>query len=296
MPQLCRPVRHVSGLHTIGAVTTGTISVEKFARGDGEVVWSHPQHRVVLPLTGAAARKVTVQFEGGRPKDFVWHHALGFYPAGTRTRIATTAATSLHLLWTPDPATSAKLDPLLPFEDPLIAANAHAIAHELDSAAPDRLFIESLGNAIVIKLMRHFSTADEIRAPRGSGLSRERLRRITDYVDAHLGEELSLDAIALVACLSPYHLSRSFRRAMGIGLHRYVVQRRIDSPAGWCSRPICRWLRSPGRSASKVRRGSRHASARRRDSRRRCCAAVADKRNPRQTNRNNEKNRRSGSR
>ena len=83
--------------------------------------WSgiDPQHRVVLPRTGAAARKVTVQFEGGRPKDFVWHHALGFYPAGTRTRIATTAATSLHLLWTPDPATSAKLDPLLALRRPL---------------------------------------------------------------------------------------------------------------------------------------------------------------------------------
>lgn len=221
-------LRSIPGLRTMSAMTAGAISVETFTRGDGEVVWHHPQHRLVLPLTGADARKVTVRFEDGRPSDFVWRDALGFYPAGTRARIYTTSAKSLQLLWTPDPATAGRLAPLLPFEDALIGPCARAVAREVESGFPDRLFVESLGNSIVIKLMRHFATANVVEAPRHSGLSRERLRRVTEYIDAHLGEELTLDAIAAVACLSPYHLSRSFRRATGIGLHRYVVQRRID--------------------------------------------------------------------
>jgi AraC-like DNA-binding protein len=228
MPQLFGSARETPGLRTIGTLTAGAISVSKVARGDGEVVWRHPQHRVVLPLTGADVRRVTVQYDGGRAKEFVWHNGLGFYPAGTHARIVTTAATALQLLWAPDRETAGCLEPLLPFEDPLIATAAHAIARELDSGTPDRLFVESLGNALVIKLMRRFASPATVETPHPSGLSRERLRRLVEYIDAHLGDDLTLDALAAVACLSPFHLSRSFRRAMGTGLHRYVVQRRID--------------------------------------------------------------------
>ena len=34
--------------------------------------------------------------------------------------------------------------------------------------------------------------------------------------------------LAEVACLSPYHFSRSFKQAVGVGPQRYVMQRRID--------------------------------------------------------------------
>jgi AraC family transcriptional regulator len=59
-------------------------------------------------------------------------------------------------------------------------------------------------------------------------LSRERLRRVTDYIEAHLAEPLSLTEIAEIACLSPFHFSRSFKRSAGVGLHEYVIRRRIE--------------------------------------------------------------------
>jgi AraC family transcriptional regulator len=59
-------------------------------------------------------------------------------------------------------------------------------------------------------------------------LSRERLRRVTDYIEAHLAESLSLTEIGEIACLSPFHFSRSFKRSMGLGLHDYVVRRRVE--------------------------------------------------------------------
>ena len=34
--------------------------------------------------------------------------------------------------------------------------------------------------------------------------------------------------LAGVACLSPYHFSRSFKLAVGVGPQRYVIQRRLD--------------------------------------------------------------------
>jgi AraC family transcriptional regulator len=54
------------------------------------------------------------------------------------------------------------------------------------------------------------------------------LQRVSDYVEAHLDEDLSLTALADIACLSPYHFSRSFKQAAGVGPQRYVIQRRIE--------------------------------------------------------------------
>ena len=49
-----------------------------------------------------------------------------------------------------------------------------------------------------------------------------------DYVEAHLDEDLSLTVLADIACLSPYHFSRSFKLALGIGPHCYVRRRRLE--------------------------------------------------------------------
>jgi transcriptional regulator GlxA family with amidase domain len=47
-----------------------------------------------------------------------------------------------------------------------------------------------------------------------NGLSRERLKRVCDYIEAHLDDRLTLADLAAVACLSPYHFSRSFKQAV----------------------------------------------------------------------------------
>jgi AraC family transcriptional regulator len=54
------------------------------------------------------------------------------------------------------------------------------------------------------------------------------LQRVRDYVEAHLDEDLSLTVLADIACLSPYHFSRSFKQAAGVGPQRYVMQRRLE--------------------------------------------------------------------
>ncbi len=60
------------------------------------------------------------------------------------------------------------------------------------------------------------------------GLSPERLRWVRDFIETHLDEDLSLTALADFACLSPYHFSRSFKEASGLGPQRYVMQRRLE--------------------------------------------------------------------
>lgn len=48
-----------------------------------------------------------------------------------------------------------------------------------------------------------------------------RVRRGQEYLHAHAGEDLDLQALARVACLSPYHFHRIFTRAFGKTPHHY---------------------------------------------------------------------------
>lgn len=78
-------------------------------------------------------------------------------------------------------------------------------------------------------LQRHF-TAEAAETPRG-GLSPGGLRRVSEYVAAHLGEALSLDSLAAHAGLSVHHFARAFRASMGMPPHRYVLEQRIRKAA-----------------------------------------------------------------
>jgi CheY-like chemotaxis protein/AraC-like DNA-binding protein len=65
--------------------------------------------------------------------------------------------------------------------------------------------------------------------PPGSQLNHARLRRVLDYISAHLADEITLADLAGVACLSPFHFARTFTRAIGISPHRYVSRMRLQS-------------------------------------------------------------------
>jgi AraC family transcriptional regulator len=58
-------------------------------------------------------------------------------------------------------------------------------------------------------------------------LSKPKLRRLVDHIEANLETDLGLDELAIVAGLSIPHLTVLFRRTMGQSLHRYVVERRV---------------------------------------------------------------------
>jgi AraC family transcriptional regulator len=54
------------------------------------------------------------------------------------------------------------------------------------------------------------------------------LRRVLEYIEAHLEQDLLLRDLAKVADLSPYHFARTFKRSVGSSPHRYVLRRRIE--------------------------------------------------------------------
>lgn len=52
--------------------------------------------------------------------------------------------------------------------------------------------------------------------------------KVSQYIDAHLSERLTLDDLGRAANLSPHHLQRVFKRTMGITPRQYIAARRAD--------------------------------------------------------------------
>jgi AraC family transcriptional regulator len=75
----------------------------------------------------------------------------------------------------------------------------------------------------------HSSRARPRSAAEPEALSQRRIRKLLDYIEQHLGEDLSLDALAAEVGLSPLYLARAFRLAVGQSPHRYVVGRRVEA-------------------------------------------------------------------
>lgn len=55
-----------------------------------------------------------------------------------------------------------------------------------------------------------------------------RLRRVAEFIEANLAEELSLESLAQVACLSTFHFARAFKAATGLAPHQFVTARRLE--------------------------------------------------------------------
>lgn len=60
------------------------------------------------------------------------------------------------------------------------------------------------------------------------GLSPVVRRRLTDYIQTHLAQPLTLGGLADLACLSEYHLARMFRVSFGMPPYAWIGARRLD--------------------------------------------------------------------
>jgi AraC-like DNA-binding protein len=60
------------------------------------------------------------------------------------------------------------------------------------------------------------------------GLPRRVLQRVHQYIDAHLNERISVQALADVAGLSIFHFARAFKQSEGLTPHGYLMLHRVE--------------------------------------------------------------------
>ncbi len=60
------------------------------------------------------------------------------------------------------------------------------------------------------------------------GLPPRTLRRVREYVETHLEENIGLETLAAAAGLSVFHFARAFKQSEGVTPHSYLLQQRIE--------------------------------------------------------------------
>ena len=66
-----------------------------------------------------------------------------------------------------------------------------------------------------------------LAGPARGGLSPATMRRVRDYIDAHLSDSIELVELSEIAGLSIFHFARQFKHSEGMTPHHYLVSRRI---------------------------------------------------------------------
>jgi AraC family transcriptional regulator len=91
-----------------------------------------------------------------------------------------------------------------------------------------RLFSQSMTHSLALQLLRRHSTLCGSDRLERLDIPAHRLRAALEYIEAHLCEDVSLEAIAAAANLSTFRFARGFRKATGQPPHQYVIGRRLE--------------------------------------------------------------------
>jgi len=196
------------------------------------------RHVLCLHLGGAVP--VSYRANGVERRGKRLHGQFCVVPAGSSTRwTLSTAATSLLLRLAPsqlrETASAMRLSPgaadLVPaihVRDPRIEQIGWLMQAESHDGYPSgRLFADSLASALAARLLALGSPKarpDE----RMRAMPAWRLRKVVDYIEAHLDEDLKLADLAEVAGFSVSHFKVLFRNAAGMPAHRFVMHRRVE--------------------------------------------------------------------
>lgn len=244
---VCRPIRRYDAplLGQASADWHGfrVISSRYDVAGRREFDWHSPELGLAVRLSGQTRHEV--RFEGGRTERFaVRPGQVLLLPADQRVRGHTQGVGTMRealVLLAPDwIARASGGEFALPrlalrwsadLRNPLIREALVALVREVEQPGPlGRLAGESLARVILTELVRQHVGRPGALA-RAHCIASHRLRRITDFIDAHLTGDLSLLALAAHAGVSRVHFVRQFKRLTGLAPHQYVLRRRVERAA-----------------------------------------------------------------
>lgn len=105
------------------------------------------------------------------------------------------------------------------------------IVHEFETKLPEyeQMVKVKILNILII-LNRHFS-ADISKPPLFHGFNKDNItsvNRVIDYINGHIGEELSLEKLSGIAHMNPSYFSTLFKKYNGISLFQYILKIRIS--------------------------------------------------------------------
>ena len=225
------------GIHIERTRSWETISVDVVSRTAGTMVWRSDRHRIVYALTDVFG---TIRNNNGPPQDRrLMRDNFSFRPSGIL--FESTVEVPIRFIQIVQRrdlydnivsemvrGSAVNPEPRTELRDPLVSQIVLTIANQIGYGVVDNILADALSTALAVRIIQRHVDPSAITLAPASGLSRERLQQVREYVEAHLEDRVSLTDLAQVVCLSPYHFSRSFKLALGVSPHRYVTQRRLE--------------------------------------------------------------------
>ena len=232
------PIWRFPGFRVEKTRSWGLISADVISRDPGEATWLSNRHRLLYALTNIPT---TMKLDGRAAAEYELHREkmIAFGPAGQMTNNDTREPVR-YIQILQDPVTyhnvagdlvrggAISLERRTNVDDPFISRIALSIIGDMEGGFLDHVLADALNTALAVRITRLFVGPSAINLAPSNGLSRERLRRVCDYIEEHLDDRLTLTEIAGIACLSPFHFSRSFKQAAGVSPARYIIKRRVE--------------------------------------------------------------------
>ena len=126
------------------------------------------------------------------------------------------------------PIDLSQLPPRMQFDDPMLRSVMLRFQAILDDPTLDAPgYAETLGELLVFELARLTSGQRDPRSNH-NGLTARQVKLVTDYMDGHLDEKMTVAELAALVDLTRYHFIRSFKQSTGMPPHQYMIRRRID--------------------------------------------------------------------
>jgi AraC family transcriptional regulator len=117
--------------------------------------------------------------------------------------------------------------PRLMFADPGIMRLAQLLADEcVDDAPHSRLYGDTLSMTLLLALSRVSATSRPPTSTHGH-LAPWQLRRVSEYLNAHMAEDVQLHVLSGLVNLSRSYFSRAFKISTGLAPHQWLLHARI---------------------------------------------------------------------
>jgi AraC family transcriptional regulator len=97
--------------------------------------------------------------------------------------------------------------------------------------AASRVFVEAASLTLAARLLQKHCDSGASASINSSAdsLDHTRLRRVLEYIEANIADDITLVNLAGIAGYSPFHFARKFTLAMGIPPHRYISRIRLEN-------------------------------------------------------------------
>jgi AraC family transcriptional regulator len=113
--------------------------------------------------------------------------------------------------------------------DARVGALAATVNAERIAGFPSgRLFLDSVEQALAVALVNDYAVRHHSLQTHRGGLGSARLRRIKEFIDAKIEDDLTLCEMAQAVELSPAYFSRMFRKSTGETPHQFLLRRRLE--------------------------------------------------------------------